>query len=135
MPQTNLQEVTVTARRPKPFDWQQFANNWWPGYSLGTCIYSGCTGSGWLWAGIGGLPLPEGKALQTGGRVLSNATARALNELAGTNLAGREWGRALEALKADFDLPNDFHGAIMGNGDFVNPNTGETFGNIQDYIP
>lgn len=40
----------------------------------------------------------------------------------------------LEELKKDNGLPNDFHGAIRSNGDFINPDTGEVIGNIGDYI-
>jgi hypothetical protein len=43
------------------------------------------------------------------------------------------WGRALEALKHDNGIANDFHGQIMDNGDFVG--NGVTIGNIGDYLP
>ncbi|MBC9132031.1 hypothetical protein FcAc13_12055, partial [Frischella sp. Ac13] len=75
------------------------------------------------------------KVLQTGGNKLEKNTANKLNEYFGTNLTSREWGRALEALKADAGkLPNNFHGRILDNGDYVGKN-GEIIGNIGDYLP
>jgi hypothetical protein len=44
-------------------------------------------------------------------------------------------GPALEALKSEFGLANDFHGQIWSNGNFINPSTGEIIGDITDYIP
>jgi hypothetical protein len=68
--------------------------------------------------------------LQRGDNTISKATAKAL----GFDNP-RDAGRALEALKKDNGLQNDFHGQIMGNGDFMNPHTGEVYGNILDYKP
>ena len=73
--------------------------------------------------------------LQTGGNTLNKNTANALNEYFGQNLTSREWGRALEALKADMGkLPNNFHGRILDNGGYVSK-TGAVIGNISDYLP
>jgi hypothetical protein len=51
------------------------------------------------------------------------------------SLEPREWGRALESLKQNEGLPNDFHGKILSNGNFANPDTGAIIGNIGDYLP
>jgi RHS repeat-associated protein len=69
------------------------------------------------------------RCLQTGGNTISKSTAEDLE------LPRREAGRAMEALKKDYGLPNNFHGKIMSNGDLVNPQTGETIGNLFDYLP
>jgi hypothetical protein len=73
------------------------------------------------------LPSP-GKitVLQTGGYTLSNRTLQALGM---TKDQGR---RALEALKADLNLPHNFRGRIMSNGDYVNLRTGRVLGNLKD---
>jgi RHS repeat-associated protein len=79
---------------------------------------------------------PKPKTLQSGNsNTIKNATAKTLNTNFGENLPSREWGRALEALKSDNGLPNDFHGKIMSNGDFVDAHTGQVIGNIGDYLP
>ena len=59
-------------------------------------------------------------------------TANALNKVFNKNLPRREWGRALEALKKDAGLPNNAHGALMDNGDFVL--NGNTIGNITHFL-
>ena len=43
--------------------------------------------------------------------------------------------QALEKLKSDLVLPNDFHGKIQSNGDYIDPNTGDVLGNLKDYLP
>jgi RHS repeat-associated protein len=74
--------------------------------------------------------------LQSGNsNTITKATARSLNEHFGENLEPREWGRALESLKNHEGLPPDFHGKILSNGDFVNPETGVLIGNMGHYIP
>lgn len=78
----------------------------------------------------GGLTLMALTPLQTGGHTIDAATARALGY---DNR--REAGRRLEALKRDLSLPNDHHGTIMSNGDYVDTHTGETLGNLHDYDP
>lgn len=75
------------------------------------------------------------KVLQTGGNKINPETARGLNQALGQNLSRREWGRALEALKQDRLLPNNFHGRILSTGDYVNPHTGESLGNLLWYTP
>lgn len=72
--------------------------------------------------------------LQTGGRTLRGSTANALNEATGLNLTRREWGRALEALKRNSFLPNNHHGRILSNGDYVD-DAGEILGNLLDFLP
>lgn len=96
------------------------------------------------WLDSNGLPLPVppsvGSAgrvpgvLQTGGHTFNKSTANLLNKYFGENLSSREWGRALEALKSDNILRNDFHGRILDNGDYVD-DTGNVIGNIGDYLP
>jgi RHS repeat-associated protein len=74
--------------------------------------------------------------LQSGNsNTINKNTAKALNEHFGESLEPREWGRALEGLKQNEGLPNDFHGKILSNGNFVNPDTGAIIGNIGDYLP
>ena len=73
--------------------------------------------------------------MQAGGNTLNKNTANGLNEYFGESLTPREWGRALEALKADAGkLPNNFYGRILDNGDYVSK-TGEVIRNIRDYLP
>ncbi|MFO6300376.1 PAAR-like domain-containing protein [Rahnella selenatireducens] len=96
------------------------------------------------WFDPNGLPLPVPPSLsaagrvpivlQTGGHTLSKNTAKILNEQFGTNLTSREWGRALESLKKDNGLRNDFHGRILDNGSYID-DAGSNIGNIEDYLP
>lgn len=72
--------------------------------------------------------------LQTGGRTLSNRTVKALNERFGTKLSKGEWGRALEDLKKDAGLRNDFHGKIFSDGSYGSSIT-NVLGNISHYLP
>jgi filamentous hemagglutinin len=55
------------------------------------------------------------RTLQTGGNTINQSTADALG------LQRSEAGRALENLKRDLGLPNNHHGKIMSNGDYVDP--------------
>jgi len=48
-------------------------------------------------------------------------------------MTNREWGRALEALKKDNGLRNDFHGRILDNGNYVDK-SGNVIGNIGGYV-
>lgn len=68
--------------------------------------------------------------LQTGDNTISERTAKVL----GFDNR-RDTGRALELLKKDNNLRNDFHGQIMMNGDFRDPHTGHVYGNLRDYAP
>jgi filamentous hemagglutinin len=70
----------------------------------------------------------------TGGRGLTDAAARQLNRAFGTNLHSREWGRALEALKKDHQLRNDFHGRLFSDGSYGS-DISDILGNITDYLP
>ena len=74
------------------------------------------------------------RTLQTGGNTIKGSTAKALNQEWGVNLTRREWGRALEALKKNFNLRNDFHGKILENGNFTSK-SGEVIGNLLEYLP
>jgi len=68
------------------------------------------------------------KVLQSGGQSLTPKTLQALN-------LTKEQGRnAIHALKSELRLPNNFHGKIMGNGDYLHPSTGEWLGNLFDYV-
>ena len=69
-----------------------------------------------------------GKVLQSGGQRLNPKTLKALN-------LSKEQGRnAIHSLKEGKNLPNDFHGKIMSNGDYLHPSTGEWLGNIFDHV-
>jgi RHS repeat-associated protein len=68
------------------------------------------------------------KVLQSGGQALTNSTLKALKL---TKSQGRD---AIHALKKDFNLPNDFHGKILSNGDYLDPKSNEFIANFFDYI-
>ena len=68
------------------------------------------------------------KVLQTGGNTLSNRTLKELG------LSKGQAKNAIEALKADLGVRNDFHAKIWSNGDVTHPNTGEVLGNLFDYV-
>ena len=74
------------------------------------------------------------KTLQSGGNTINQNTTDKLNKYFGTNYHRRDWGRALEELKKDFNLRNDHHGKILSNGDYMS-GTGRIIGNIADYLP
>ena len=68
------------------------------------------------------------KVLQSGGQRLNPKTLKAFN-------LSKEQGRnAIHSLKEGKNLPNDFHGKIMSNGDYLHPSTGEWLGNIFDHV-
>jgi hypothetical protein len=68
------------------------------------------------------------KVLQSGGQKLNPGTLKALN-------LTKEQGRnAIHTLKSELRLPNNFHGKIMGNGDYLHPGTGEWLGNLFDFV-
>jgi filamentous hemagglutinin len=77
----------------------------------------------------------QSKVIQTGGHTIKPETARKLNEYFGLNLHPREWGRALEALKREWDLPNNHHGEIHEDGTYTENKGKRTFGNLADYLP
>jgi RHS repeat-associated protein len=74
------------------------------------------------------------RTLQTGGNTINSSTANALNEAHGLDLYPREWGRALESMKTELGLSNDFHGVIVESGDYLNK-AGQVLGNLLDYLP
>ncbi|PHS16300.1 MAG: hypothetical protein COA78_04150 [Blastopirellula sp.] len=70
------------------------------------------------------------RVLQSGGQTITKNTANGLNTFAGTNLARRDVGRALEALKQSQGLPNRLTGSkILGNGNLLD-DTGQLLGNV-----
>jgi RHS repeat-associated protein len=93
----------------------------------------GATGGGAFSPGSVGAG--ELRILQSGGRTITPATANALNQAAGRDLAPRFWGRALEALKRSERLPNNFHGAIDAVGNYIDPSSKAILGNLQDFLP
>jgi hypothetical protein len=68
------------------------------------------------------------------GALSDRSAAKALNEANGMNLAARECGRALEALKQEYRLPNNFHGRIASSGDYLDE-AGKVIDNILGYLP
>jgi stage V sporulation protein SpoVS len=76
----------------------------------------------------------EIRILQTGGNKIASGTANALNEATGMNLARREWGRALEALKAEHGLPPGFHGSITSAGGYLDE-AGKLIDSLLGYVP
>lgn len=73
------------------------------------------------------------RILQTGGQTITRQTARALNEVLDTQLSPREWGRAVERLKREVNIPGDFHGKITSTGDYLDK-AGNFLGNLFDYL-
>jgi RHS repeat-associated protein len=69
------------------------------------------------------------KVLQNGGQTIKRSTAKALG------LTKEQVRQAVHGLKDDLGLRNDFHGKIMGNGDYRHPTTGAVLGNLYDYVP
>jgi RHS repeat-associated protein len=53
-----------TTPRPPSTYYSDLANDWWPGYSLGTCIREGCSGLKWAMAGFS--VWPGSKAVRIG---------------------------------------------------------------------
>ena len=68
------------------------------------------------------------KVLQSGGQSLKPNTLKALN------LTKDQGRNAIHSLKDDLNLPNNFHGKIMENGDYLHPSTGKWLGNLFDYV-
>jgi hypothetical protein len=50
------------------------------------------------------------------------------------DLSPRVWGRAVEALKDAFNLPNNFHGKIDALGNYLDK-SGNIIDNLLDYLP
>jgi hypothetical protein len=67
--------------------------------------------------------------LQAGSNKIKDATAKALNDYHGVDLAPREWGRKVEALKKENLLRNDHHGKIRRDGAYLSSD-----GQVIDYI-
>ena len=66
--------------------------------------------------------------LQTGGHTLKNSTLRRLG------LSKEQGKQAIEAMKKDRLVPNDFHGKILANGEVLD-SAGNALGNVYDYLP
>jgi len=66
--------------------------------------------------------------LQTGGHTLKNSTLRRLG------LSKEQGKQAIEAMKKDRLVPNDFHGKILANGEVLD-SAGNAIGNVYDYLP
>jgi RHS repeat-associated protein len=69
------------------------------------------------------------RVVQTGGRTIKPATARAINEANDLQHLPREYGRALEALKKELGLDNDHHGKITNLGNYLDK-AGNVLGSI-----
>jgi RHS repeat-associated protein len=99
------------------------------GIALGGEIAVGLEGT--LLAGHGGAMLArvakEGSGGQYGGHTISKSTLEKLG------LTRDEAKTAIESMKDDLNIPNDFHGTIMDNGDYIDPETGEVLGNLYEY--
>ena len=80
---------------PVDVDWTGVANDWWPGYQVGTCIYEGCSGGKWILGAIGAWP--GGKAV-TGTSLLArgalSATGKNLLRVAATDIWRARMGRS-----------------------------------------
>ena len=68
------------------------------------------------------------RALQTGGNTLEKRTLKELG------LSKEQGKQAIEGLKRDLGVRNNFHGKIWNNGDVTDPKTGEVLGNLFDYV-
>jgi len=69
---------------------------------------------------------PKAQVIQSGGHTLNRSTLQALK-------ITKEQGKmAIEGLKQDLRLPNNFHQKILSNGDVVSE--GNVIGNLFDYI-
>ena len=66
--------------------------------------------------------------LQTGGHTLKNSTLRRLG------LSKEKGKQAIEAMKKDHLIPNNFHGKILLNGEVLD-SAGKSIGNVYDYLP
>ena len=71
--------------------------------------------------------------LQRGGQTLLTSTAKALNSFHDVSKHGREWGRALEALKRSEGLGNAHHGMVLRNGDYVDM-AKNVLGNLLEWL-
>ncbi len=79
---------------------------------------------------LGAAAARDAKVVQTGGNTLSRNT---LKELGFTKEQGKN---AIEALKRDNSLPNNFHESkIWNNGNVTHSQTGKVLGNLHDYVP
>jgi RHS repeat-associated protein len=75
-----------------------------------------------------------GTVIQSGGRTLTKPASTALNRAFGTSLEPREWGRALEAMKASIGARNDFHEIkILSDGSVIDGQK-RVLGNLADFV-
>lgn len=61
----------------------------------------------------------DSRVLQSGGNTINKRTANELNKHWGSNYHARDIGRGLESLKNYYGLPDNHHGKIMSNGDYI----------------
>lgn len=76
-------------------NWGRVANDWWPGYQIGTCIYEGCSGGVWFLGAIGAWPggkAVSGTALLARGALSS--TCKSLLRVAAANIWRARMGRS-----------------------------------------
>lgn len=68
------------------------------------------------------------QVLQKGGQAIKNSTWKRLgiDPIKGSD--------AIHGLKKANNLKPNFHGDVMGNGDYLHPETGEFIDNIFDYL-
>ena len=68
------------------------------------------------------------RVLQTSGNTLSKQTLKALG------LSKEQGKQAIESLKDDRGIRNDFHAKIWSDGNVTHPDTGVVLGNLFDYV-
>jgi RHS repeat-associated protein len=83
-------------------------------------------GQGFKSLGAAGRGFSE--VLQKGGQAIKNSTWKRLG------IDPIKGGEAIHGLKKANNLKPNFHGKIMGNGDYLHPETGEFIDNIFDYL-
>jgi hypothetical protein len=80
-------------------------------------------------SGGGRTPHSDSRVLQTGGHTINERTRE------GLGLTREQCKNAIEGLKADNNLPNNWHsGRIYDNGDVFDANTRQYIGNLFDYV-
>lgn len=85
-------------------------------------------GGAWLRLGAKGEQLGVVRTLQKGGHTLQSATLKVLN------LTKGQANKAIHAMKEANRIPNNLHGIITSNGDYLHPHTRKVLGNILEYV-
>ena len=97
--------------------------------ALGNNLWTGAERQSTLgFKSLGAAARGSNKVLQSGEQSLRKSTLKALG------LTKEQGYEAIHSLKSDLGLPNNFHGKIMGNGDYLNPTTNKWLGNLGDYL-